>query len=133
LPFLLVSGVVFLLSTGILVLAASRRRRRKLAKILVPLVAGSVCGGVPMHEAEIRVRIRERLKSGALPRMLPASPLKSGVPPGAVNMQCGVISGATCLACGEADPTIMYSYPSGPVVRVHDACQVIWPEEREQT
>ena len=72
-----------------------------------------------MHEAEIRARIRERLKSG--------------LPAGAVNMQFGVISGATCLACGEADPTIMYSYPSGPVVRVHDACQVIWPEEREQT
>jgi hypothetical protein len=44
LPFLLVAGVVFLLCTGILVLVSSRRRGRKLAKILVPLVAGSVCG-----------------------------------------------------------------------------------------
>src|ERR1700687_98200 len=70
-----------------------------------------------MHEAEIRARIRERLKSG--------------LPAGAVNMQFGVISGATCLACGEADPTIMYTYPSGPVVRGHDACGVIWQEERE--
>ncbi len=38
-----------------------------------------------MHEAEIRARIRERLKSGALPRMLPASPLKSGLPTGAAS------------------------------------------------
>jgi hypothetical protein len=46
LPFLLVAGWVFLLSTGVLVLVSRRRRRRKLAKILVPLVAGSVCGAL---------------------------------------------------------------------------------------
>ena len=46
LPFLLVAGVVFLLCTGVLVLVSRRRRRRKLAKILVPLVAGSVCGAL---------------------------------------------------------------------------------------
>jgi hypothetical protein len=44
LPFLLVAGVVFLLCTGTLLLVSSRRRGRKLAKILVPLVAGTVCG-----------------------------------------------------------------------------------------
>ena len=43
-PFLLVAGVVFLLSTGFLVFVSSRRRRRKLVKRLVTLVAGSVCG-----------------------------------------------------------------------------------------
>ena len=43
-PFLLVAGVVFLLSTGFLVFVSSRRRRRKLVKMLVTLVAGSVCG-----------------------------------------------------------------------------------------
>jgi len=46
LPFLLVAGWVFLLCTGVLVLVSRRRRRRKLAKILVPLVAGSVCGAL---------------------------------------------------------------------------------------
>src|ERR1700737_1614006 len=45
-PFLLIAVGVFLLSTGVLVLVSSRRRRRKLAKILVPLVAGSVCGAL---------------------------------------------------------------------------------------
>ena len=43
-PFLLVAGVVFLLCTGVLLFVSSRRRRRKLAKMLVTLVAGSVCG-----------------------------------------------------------------------------------------
>ncbi len=46
LPFLLVAGVVFLICTGVLVLLSRRRRRQKLAKILVPLVAGSVCGAL---------------------------------------------------------------------------------------
>ena len=46
LPLLLVAGVVFLLLTGTLVFVSSRRRRRKLAKILVPLGAGSVCGAL---------------------------------------------------------------------------------------
>src|ERR1700730_2049211 len=36
--------VVFLLCTGVLVFVSSRRRRRKLLKMLVTLVAGSVCG-----------------------------------------------------------------------------------------
>ncbi len=44
LPFLFVAAVVFLLSTGILVLP--RRSKRKLAKIFVPLLAGSVCGAL---------------------------------------------------------------------------------------
>jgi len=45
-PFLLIAGVVFLLCTGVLVVVSRRRRRQKLAKILVPLVAGSVCGAL---------------------------------------------------------------------------------------
>jgi hypothetical protein len=43
-PFLVVAGVVFLLCTGVLLFVSSRRRRRKLPKILVTLGAGSVCG-----------------------------------------------------------------------------------------
>jgi hypothetical protein len=36
--------VVFVLCTGVLVFVSSRRRRRKLVKMLVTLIAGSVCG-----------------------------------------------------------------------------------------
>ncbi len=46
LPVLLVGVVVFLLIIGLQVLVSSRRRSRKLAKILVALVAGSVCGAL---------------------------------------------------------------------------------------
>jgi hypothetical protein len=66
-----------------------------------------------MNEAELRARIRELLKSGALPRMLPGAPFKSGLPTAAINMQFGAISGPICLACGESAPTVTYSYPSG--------------------
>jgi hypothetical protein len=44
--FLLVAVGAFLFCTAILVLVSSRRRRRTLAKILVALVAGSVCGAL---------------------------------------------------------------------------------------
>jgi hypothetical protein len=46
LAFGLVAGVLFLLCTWMLVLVSSGRRRRKLAKILVALGAGSVCGAL---------------------------------------------------------------------------------------
>src|SRR5260370_36866305 len=81
-----------------------------------------------MNEAEIRARIRELLKSGALPRMLPGAPFKSGLPTAAINMQFGAISGAICLACGESEPTVTYSYPSGLIVRAHDASEALGRE-----
>src|SRR5690348_12585073 len=42
--FLLIVAVVFVLCTGTLMLVSRQRRRRKMAKILVALVAGAVCG-----------------------------------------------------------------------------------------
>ena len=44
--FLLFVAVLFLLCTGVLVLVSSRRRRRKLAKVLMAFGAGSVCGAL---------------------------------------------------------------------------------------
>ncbi len=87
-----------------------------------------------MNEAELRARIRELLKSGALPRMVPASlSLRPGLPTEAVaTMQIGAVYGAPCLACGEAAPTLTYFYPNRPAVRLHDACDAIWREERER-
>jgi hypothetical protein len=46
--FLLVAGVVWLLCSGVVVLVSRRRRGQKVAKILVLLVAGSVCGALWM-------------------------------------------------------------------------------------
>jgi len=44
LAFLLIVVMVFVLCTGALVVLSRQRRRRKLAKVLVALVAGAVCG-----------------------------------------------------------------------------------------
>lgn len=46
LAFVLFVAVLFLLCTGFLVLVSSRRRRRKVAKMLVAFGAGSVCGAL---------------------------------------------------------------------------------------
>lgn len=43
---LVVAAMVFLLSTGLIVFLSVRRRQRRLAKIVVALVAGSVCGAL---------------------------------------------------------------------------------------
>jgi hypothetical protein len=44
--FLLIAGVVFLVCTGILMLVSTPRRSRRLAKVLLALVAGSACGAL---------------------------------------------------------------------------------------
>jgi hypothetical protein len=46
--FLLIAGTVFLVCTGILMLVSTPRRSRRLAKILLALVAGSACGALWM-------------------------------------------------------------------------------------
>ncbi len=46
LAFLLFVAALFLLCTGFLVLVSPRRRRRKVAKLLVAFGAGSVCGAL---------------------------------------------------------------------------------------
>jgi hypothetical protein len=46
--FLLIAGTVFLVCTGILMLVSRPRRSRRLAKILLALVAGSACGALWM-------------------------------------------------------------------------------------
>ncbi len=85
-----------------------------------------------MNEAELRARIREFLKSGALPRTLPPTRmLEPGRPAASVEqIQVGRVAGATCTACGETDPDITYRYPADRVVRLHATCNSIWEEER---
>src|SRR5258705_11150055 len=35
-----------------------------------------------------------------------------------------------CLICGEADPTVSYTYAARKVVRLHAACNAFWRLER---
>jgi hypothetical protein len=48
------------------------------------------------------------------------------------QIQVGRVAGAACLACGEPDPMVTYSYVDGRVVRLHAACDAVWLQERER-
>jgi hypothetical protein len=87
-----------------------------------------------MNEAEVRTRIRELLKSGALPRTLPPmTMLEPGRPAfGVERIQAGRVSGTTCTACEEPNPHITYRYPAGRVVHLHTTCNAMWDEERRR-
>ncbi len=86
-----------------------------------------------MREEELRARIRELLRSGELPRALPAAQkVVPGSPSRIAQIQVGRVAGAACLACGEPDPMVTYSYPDGRVVRLHAACDAVWQQERER-
>ena len=36
-----------------------------------------------------------------------------------------------CLICGEANPTVAYTYAKGGLVFLHAACDALWRQERE--
>ncbi len=84
-----------------------------------------------MEREKIRTKIREKLRSGILPRhpillerLQPGEPIPVGI-------RVGRVAGELCSACDESDPVITYNYPAGPI-RFHEACDRIWQEEREK-
>lgn len=85
-----------------------------------------------MKQDEIRAKIRERLKTGALPRHHPpAALLKSGEVPQQPHIQVGLVTTYPCSACDGEQPHITYKYPDGEI-RFHQECERIWDEERER-
>ena len=84
-----------------------------------------------MEPEKIRVKVREKLKVGTLPR---GPVLFKRVQPGErvpIVMQVGRVAGALCAACDEPEPEITHNYDDGPV-RFHEACDRIWREERQR-
>ncbi len=73
-----------------------------------------------MNEPDLRVRIRELVKSGLLPRTLP---------PVGARIEIEYVSGETCIACIEEDPFVTYFYPGDLPVRLHGTCENIWKQE----
>ena len=84
-----------------------------------------------MDHSELRTRIRLLMASGELP---PGGSLPDKILPGQVvrvmRMVVGHSTGEPCLICGEADPTLTYTYADGKVVRLHAACDALWNQER---
>ena len=84
-----------------------------------------------MDQSELRVRIRLLMASGELPR---GSPLAETTVPGQTIRVTRIVVGQShtgaCLICGEADPTLAYTYSDERVVHLHTACDALWEQER---
>jgi hypothetical protein len=78
-------------------------------------------------------RIRLLMASGELP---PGGSLADKILPGQAVRVTRVIIGRSmwgpCLICGEADPTVSYTYADRKVVRLHAACDALWRLERDE-
>ena len=80
---------------------------------------------------ELRTRIRRLIASGDLPSI---SPLTSGplsAPEGIRRISIERSLPDPCLICGEANPTVAYTYAKGGLVFLHAACDALWRQERE--
>ena len=82
------------------------------------------------HRA-LRARIRRLIASGDLPTI---SPLASGTvsaPGGIRRISIERPLPDLCSICGEANPTVAYTYAKGGLVFLHAACDALWRQERE--
>ena len=85
-----------------------------------------------MTPEERRIKIREQLKAGALPRTLPtARKLEPGTAaPAMADILVGQAKGP-CSACGADHAYLTYKYPEREI-RFDRECNAIWEAEREQ-
>jgi len=71
-----------------------------------------------------RVRIREAIRRGQLPKIVPT------------KFFAGPGSGASCMGCGEAIPRVIHEYEfeaEGRTVRLHLRCLAAWADEIDGT
>jgi hypothetical protein len=84
-----------------------------------------------MEQVELRVRIRLLMASGELPR---GSPLAEMTVPGQTIRVTRIVLGQShpgpCLICGEADPTLAYTYSDQRAVHLHTTYDALWEQER---
>jgi hypothetical protein len=84
-----------------------------------------------MSTVDLRAKIRQLMASGDLPR---GSPLAETTVPGQTIRVTRIVLGQShtgaCLICGEADPTLAYTYSDQRVVYLHTACDAVWEQER---
>ena len=94
-------------------------------------VASFLLSGARMDHNGLRSRIRQLIASGDLPTI---SPLASGTlsaPAGIRRISIERSLPDPCVICGEANPTVAYTYAKGRIVFLHAACDALWRQERE--
>jgi len=79
-------------------------------------------------------KIRDRLRSGQLPRHIPTLMREPGRPfsPSANIYQDSSIRAARCAGCDEQEAQIAHQFPDGQILRFHGRCHRIWEEECER-
>jgi len=84
-----------------------------------------------VNEREIRARIRELIRTGVLPQVMPDGSLvdEAGCAV-AAEVHVGMNERASCAICGALAPEISYAYPGRTILRFHTYCDVLWQEER---
>jgi hypothetical protein len=80
---------------------------------------------------ELRAKIRHLIASGDLPTISPLASGSLSAPPGIRRISIERSLPDPCLICGEANPTVAYTYGNGRVVLLHAACDALWRQERE--
>lgn len=88
-----------------------------------------------MDEDRIHAKVREQLRTNALPKDLPPAEPEGGQPASpvpAIRTERG--TGEPCAACEEpiavGEPLEAVEYPSGHVLRFHGWCYKVWNDER---
>jgi hypothetical protein len=83
-----------------------------------------------MDEDRVHAKVRERLRSGVLPKDLPPDGPETPIP----ALRTGVGSGEPCAACEEpiaaGEPLEACEYPSGRTLHFHGWCYKAWNDER---
>jgi hypothetical protein len=88
-----------------------------------------------MDKNDVALRIRQRLETGVLPRIIPPLTTEPGWPASPTghikaDTAIGVVK---CAACDSAGAQVAYRFPDGRIVRFHGRCHRIWEEECQRS
>ena len=116
--------------------SADSRRGLTVAQCNLALVLAGApwppsCCSSRMNHDELRARIRQLIASGDLPTVPSLASGTLAAPAGIRRIIIGRSLPDPCLICGEANPTVAYTYANGRVVFLHAACDALWRQERE--
>ena len=88
-----------------------------------------------MDKNDVALRIRQRLETGVLPRIIPPLTTEPGWPASPTghikaDTAIGVVK---CAACDSPGAQVAYRFPDGRIVRFHGRCHRIWEEECQRS
>jgi hypothetical protein len=83
-----------------------------------------------MDRNEITQRIRQRMSTGILPRVVAplTAPGRSSAPTGHVKADTA-IGAVVCAACDTRGAQVAYRFPDGRIIHFHGRCHRIWEDE----